>query len=455
MSHDVTTESADATQAEGPIRGTLGGGRILLIWLAANLVVTTLLTGTLFVPGVTFAESALWIVVGTVLGACVLTLIAVMGVRTGLSTMALTKGSFGLRGSIVPALSNLVILMGWSWVQAMLAGISLDYLIYSWTGFSNPALFAALCEIVVVLLAIFGHEGIAKIEPLLGIVILGFMAYVFITAFGQHSLSEYLQLQADPELGMTGLSVFDIVFATAISWTVLSADLTRPARTPRGGATGAAIGYTLSTVLAMMLGAVAISYVLLEGGEAIPFDPTVIIDAFGAPLAIVMFLSVMATNTMVVFGMTLSLQHAFPLKKPLPFVPTAIGVGIVSVIGSTWLGLLDQFTTFLSTIGALFIPVFAVMIIDYYVARRGVYDRDILRHSGGKYWFAGGWNLGAILAWVVGGVTYWVLAFVWLSPVGAALPTVLVSALVYLVWVKATRITAEPGARSRHLAEES
>lgn len=452
MSHDVTT-TEDATQAEGPIRGTLGGGRIFLIWLAANLVVTTLLTGTLFVPGVTFGESVLWIIVGTVLGACVLTLIAVMGVRTGLSTMALTKGSFGLRGSIVPAISNLVILMGWSWVQAMLAGISLDYLIYSWTGFTNPALFAALCEVVVVLLAIFGHEGIAKIEPWLGLVILGFMAYVFIAAFGEHSLSEYLQLQADPELGMTGLTVFDIVFATAISWTVLSADLTRPARTQRAGAFGAAAGYTLSTVLAMLLGAVAISYVLLEGGEAIPFDPTVIIDAFGAPLAIVMFLSVMATNTMVVFGMTLSLQHAFPLKKPLPFVPTAIGIGIVSVIGSTFLGLLDQFTTFLSTIGALFIPVFAVMIIDYYVARRGVYDRDILRHSGGKYWFTGGWNLGAVLAWLIGGLTYWVLAFVWISPVGAALPTVLVSALVYFVWVKATRITAEPGARSRHLAE--
>lgn len=447
------TEVSDATQADAPIRGTLGTGRILLIWLAANLVVTTLLTGTLFVPGVTFGESVLWIIAGTVLGAAVLTLIAVMGVRTGLSTMSLTKGSFGLRGSIVPALSNLIILMGWSWVQAMLAGISLDFIVFSTTGYTNPALFAALCEVVVVVLAIFGHTGIERIEPWFGVVILGFMAYVFGVAFSRHGLGEYVAIHANASLEMSGVAVFDIVFATAISWTVLSADLTRTAGTARAGATGAAIGYTLSTVLAMLLGVVVISYVLLEGGEAIPFDPTVVIESFGTPLAIVMFLSVMATNTMVMYGMTLSLQHALPLRRPLPFIPTALGIGVVAVIGSTWLGLLNQFTTFLSTIGALFIPVFAVMIVDYYLARRGVYDRDILRRAGGKYWFVGGWNIGALVTWLIGGATYWLLAYVWASPLGAALPTLLVSAVVYYFATKVLRIRAEADAVSRHLSE--
>lgn len=408
-----------------------GFGRMLLIWLAANLVVTTLLTGTLFVPGVTFAQAILWTVAGTLLGAAILTSVAVMGVRTGLSTMALTKGSFGLRGSIVPALSNVGILMGWSWVQAMLAGISLDYLVFTLTGSSHPVIFSAVCEAIVVVLAIFGHDAISRVEPLLGLVILGFMAYVFITAFGQYPLSEYLAIQPDPALGMSGLSVLDIVFATAISWTVLSADITRTARSPLAGGAGAAIGYSLSTILAMSLGIVAISYAVLNGQEATAFDPIVIIDSFGAPLAIVMFLSVMAANTMAVFGMALSFQHAFPLKKPLPFIPTTIGVGVVSVIGSTWLGLLDQFTSFLSTIGALFIPVFAVMIVDYYVVRRAQYDEDIKRHEGGKYWFHAGWNIAAVAAWLIGGITYWLLAFVWTSSIGAALPALIVSALTY------------------------
>ncbi|EXF23928.1 purine-cytosine transporter [Nesterenkonia sp. AN1] len=448
------TLTADAEEEQVPLRGTLGGGRIMLIWLAANLVVTTLLTGTLFVPGISFGDSLLWIVCGTVLGAGVLTLVAVMGVRTGLSTMALTKGSFGLRGSIVPSLSNLVILMGWSWVQAMLAGISVDYLIHSWTGYSNPILFAALCQAFVVFLAIFGHVGISRIEPLFGLVIVSIIAYVFAVAFSTHPPAEYFAIAIDPALGMDGALVFDIVFATAISWTVLSADLTRTARSVRAGATGAAIGYTTSTILAMTLGATAISYVLLEGDEAIAFDPTVIIMAFGAPLAAVMFLSVMATNTMVMYGMTLSLQHAFPRRRPLPFLPTALGLGVVAVIGSTWLGLLDQFTNFLATIGALFIPVFAVMIVDYYLARRRSYHREILNHKGGKYWFTGGWNIGAILVWATGAGLYTLLTTVWFSPVGAALPTVLFSGLFYWLWTRIAGISEPQGVESQHLADQ-
>lgn len=432
-------------------KGTLGAPRVLLIWLAANLVVTTLLTGTLFVPGVSFGQAILWIAIGTLLGASVLTAVALMGVRTGLPTMALTRGSFGLRGSMVPAASNIFILMGWSWVQAMLAGISLNYLVELTVGYSNPVLFAALCQTMVVILAIFGHEGISRIEPWLGIGIILFMAYVFIAAFTKQPPSEYFAISPDPEVGMTSLSVFDIVFATAISWTVLSADLTRSAKSQRAGVLGASIGYTASTMLAMSLGVVAISYVVLEGDEPIAFDPVVVIEAFGAPLAVVMFLSVMATNTMVVYGMALSAQHALPRKKPLPFVWTAVVLGVISVIGSTWLGLLDQFTEFLSTIGALFIPVFAVMIVDYYFVRRGAYDGDILKFTGGKYWFRSGWNIGAVIAWALGAITYWVLANYVVIPVGSAVPTLIVSAFVYWLWARIAGIGQGESAASSKL----
>ena len=79
----------------GPIKGSLSAGRITMIWLAANLVVTTLLTGTLFVPGVSWQLALTLIFVGTTIGTVVLVLIGNMGTRTGLSTMSLTKGAFG------------------------------------------------------------------------------------------------------------------------------------------------------------------------------------------------------------------------------------------------------------------------------------------------------------------------------------------------------------------------
>jgi putative hydroxymethylpyrimidine transporter CytX len=408
-----------------------------MIWLAANLVVTTFLTGTLFVPGISWSGALAMILLGTLIGGSVLVLVGNMGTRTGLATMSLTKGSFGLRGSFLPVAANVVTLMGWSWVQAMLAGVTVNFLVEQATGFSSPILFSVLCQLLVVCLAIFGHSGIARVEPWLALVILLFMAYIFTTAFLAYAPGDFAAIPRDTGAGWTPVAVLDVVIATAISWTVLSAEFNRLARTQSAGIVGSGIGYTLSTVLAMALGATAIGYVVLDGGEAVPFDPTVVVAAFGAPLAVVIFLSVMATNTMVVYGMVSSVVNMVPSRR-ITFLPTAIILGVISILGSTWLALLNQFTAFLTVIGALFIPVFAVMIVDYYVVRSRHYGSDILRGKGGEYWYKGGVNVAAVLVWLIGAGASLLLTYVVPSPVGATIPTFVLAALLYLGWAAAT-----------------
>ncbi|MGW9404106.1 purine-cytosine permease family protein [Arthrobacter sp. NPDC055585] len=432
-----------SNEASGPVRGTLSAPRIGMIWLAANFVVTTLLTGTLIVPGVSFGAAVWMIILGTLIGAVVLTLIGNIGTRTGLPTMAITRGAFGVRGSLVPVVANVVILMGWSWVQAMLAGVTVNYAVEQFTGFSSPVLFAVLCQTLVVFLAILGHGGIAKVEPWLAVVILGIMVYVFVSAFTTFTPAEFGGIEVDESLGYTNFMVLDIVIATAISWTVLSADFNRLARSSRAGIIGSGIGYTVSTTLAMVLGATAIGYVILSGDAAASFDPTVIVSAFGTPLAIVIFMSVMATNTMVVYGMVTSVVHA-QVRWKARFLPTSLAVGAVAIAGSTWMALLDQFTGFLVMIGAFFVPVFAIMIVDYYIIKRGRYSRDILRPSGGAYWYTAGVNWAAIVVWTVGAAASYVLTYVWPSPVGATIPAFVLTFVLYLA------VSAGKRARTAH-----
>lgn len=435
----------------GAVRGTYSSGRMLMIWLAANLVVTTLLTGTLFVPDVPYGVVIALIVGGTVVGAAVLVLVGAIGTRTGLPTMALTRGPFGTRGSLLPVAANVIILMGWSWVQAMLAGISLDYIVFLLTGFSSPVLFAVLCQTIVVILAIFGHAGVARVEPWFAAVILAIAAYIFTVAFTSYSPADFAALPSSAEPFYSPGLVFDVVLATAISWTVLSADFNRFARTTRGGAIGSGVGYTLSTVISMSLGATAIGYVVLSGGEAIPFDPVTIIEPFGALFAVAIFLSVMATNTMVVYGMVTTVVNALPGRR-VPFLATALVLGVISIIGSTFFGLLAQFTTFLVTISALFAPVFAIMIVDYYLLKRGAYEPDILRPSGGRYWYTAGVNWIAIGSWAVGAILAYVWAYVWPLPFGATVPAFVVTFVLYLL-LSFPRRTRGAFAEARHLAD--
>ncbi|TFB60689.1 purine-cytosine transporter [Cryobacterium sp. TMT1-62] len=443
----LDTNSDDA----GPVRGTYSLGRVLMIWLAANLVVTTLLTGTLFVPDVPFGLVIALIVGGTIVGAAVLVTVGAIGTRTGLPTMAITRGPFGTRGSLLPVAANVVILMGWSWVQAMLAGIALNYIVASMTGFSNPVIFAVLCQTIVVILAIFGHAGVARVEPWFAAVILAIAAYIFVVAFSTFPPAEFAAIPATLEPFYSPGLAFDVVVATAISWTVLSADFNRFASTTRAGVVGSGIGYTLSTVISMTLGASAIGYVVLRGGDAMAFDPVTIIEPFGALFAVAIFLSVMATNTMVVYGMVTSVVNALPGRR-VKFLPTAIVLGLISIIGSTFFGLLAQFTTFLVTIGALFAPIFAIMIVDYYIVARGSYSADILKAQGGRYWYTGGINWLAVASWVVGAVSAYVWAYVWPLPFGATVPAFLLTFAVYLAFSLARR-SRTPFEPSQHLAD--
>lgn len=336
--------------------------------------------------------------------------------------------------------------MGWSWVQAMLAGISVNFVVAQTTGFSNPILFSVLCQALVVGLAILGHEGIEKAEPWFALLILLVMAYVFVIAFTGHSPSEYTAIPADPSLEFTPVLALDIVISTAISWTVLSGDLNRLAKNQKSGIIGSGLGYIASTVLAMVLGLTAFSYILLDGKDAAPFDPTVLAEEFGWALAIVIFLSVMATNTMVVYGMVNSVVGAQSRTK-LKFLPVALVLGLVSILGSTWLALLDQYTDFLTMIGAFFVPVFAILIVDYYIIKRRTYTRDILRDAGGIYAYTRGVNWAAVLVWVFGALVSYLLTYAFPSPVGATIPSFVASFLLYLglSWRSRTRFAEVAG----------
>src|ERR671916_1904597 len=424
LGHDTVEPGADTER-------TMGFGNTIMVWLAANMVVTTLLTGTLFVPGIPYVQAILIIVLGTLLGVTVLSLVGCIGTRTGLPTMVLSRGAFGVRGGKVPGVLNLVVLMGWSWVQALLAGIAVNYAVETLTGFSSIPLFTILCQSIVVLLALFGHHGIERVEPFIAVVMIGLALFVFYKAFSAFGLSEFVSLPGDPTAGMTAAITFDVVVATAISWTVLSADFNRNAKTQLGGIFGTVIGYTASTSVAMSLGVTAAAYAQLQGGAAQGFDAAALVENLGIPAAIVFFLSVMATNTLGVYGMIMSYLN---LRPQSGFLGPALVIGLISILGATWQGVLNYFLDFLLLIGTFFVPVFAIMLADYYILRRGEYSvRDLLERSGGRYWFMGGFNVPAWAAYVVGAglALYWTR----ISPLsfGATVPVFALTFVLYLI----------------------
>jgi nucleobase:cation symporter-1, NCS1 family len=73
------------------------------------------------------------------------------------------------------------------------------------------------------------------------------------------------------------------------------------------------------------------------------------------------------------------------LQTPYPFAP--------------WQG---SAASFVGLIGATMGPIFGIMMVDYYLIRRGVIDVAALYQEDGEYRYQSSWNPAAIIAFVVG-----------------------------------------------------
>ena len=431
----------DGLAATDASHRSLGLSGTTALWLGANVVVTTILTGMLLVPDLPLLQAMLIVLFGSAIGILPLVMVGLMGQRTGLTTMVLARGSYGVHGAKLPSLVNLLTLLAWSWIQALLAGMSLNYAVEHVTGYSNLPLFTILCETLVLLIALRGHLGIERVERWAAIGMLLLAGAVFYVMADKFEFSALLSMPVEPRNEITPGIAFDIVIATAFSWIPLAADYNRNCRSQGVAAVGTWVGYVVATLLAMGLGATVSGFSVLGGMEQ-TYDPAVLLAGFGfgLPAAIVVFLSVMTTNVMCVYSATLSYLNMRPQTK---FWKPALVIGVLSVAGSQIPGILDNFQSFLLIIGSLFIPAFAVLIADFFLIQRGQYAvDDLLSEEGGRYRYVAGFNPAAFAAYGLGAVLayYWG----WVSPLawGASLPVFLITAASYTVlrrWVLVPR----------------
>src|SRR5689334_19221243 len=123
MSNHESHLAHDNVQPTPMNERTMGLFSSFSLWLGSNVVITTVFTGGLFIPDMSYLTALSVILIGSLVGAIFLTLAGNIGTRTGLPTMILTRGAFGTRGGHIPSLANTIVLIGWSWVQAYMAGL--------------------------------------------------------------------------------------------------------------------------------------------------------------------------------------------------------------------------------------------------------------------------------------------------------------------------------------------
>ncbi|WP_226581027.1 purine-cytosine permease family protein [Halobacillus litoralis] len=406
------------------------------LWLAANVVITSVLTGMLFIPSISYTTAMWAILLGSLIGAIPLVLTGLIGTRTGLPTMVMSRAAFGQRGAVLPAVANTIVLIGWSWIQAYMAGLSLNYAIEYMTGYSNINLFVLLTELIVVAITIYGHRGVEQLEKWVSIAMLILSFVVFFKLFTTYEVGSLLSIPMSENPEVTAIIAFDIVVATAFSWMSSVCDFNRNCTSEKKGMLGTYIGYILASLIAMGLGATVSGFSILSGMEQ-TYDPTVLLSQYGFGLvaAIVVFFSVLSTNVMALYSATMSFMTVIP---KVGFWKPALVMGILCTLGALLKEtLMANFYNFVLLIATMFIPVFSIILVDYFLLKKAEYDaEEIYSNAKGTYMYSKGINIAAFSAYILGAVFAYYFTYITPLVTGATILTFLFSGGLYWVLMK-------------------
>lgn len=399
---------------------------IFVLWSSLGVGLLVLEAGALLVPGLSLLQALLAILVGTAIGTLLLALVGILGSEHGVPTMVLLRSVFGRKGSYLATLFNVVQLVGWTAFELWVIGLAADQVGQALFGVSNRTLWVAIFAVWCTLLALGGPLVVVRewLEKFGIWIVYAVTIWMTIYLFTQYDILALLSRPGTGEMPFW-LGV-DLVAAMPISWIPLVADYNRFVRRSKDSFWGTYLGFALTNIWFYSLGALF----LLTANVSEPTPEhliTAIMAMTGGIVALAVILVDETDNAFAdIYSTAISIQNVFPqFNQRLLIILT----GVIGFIFATILTMSEYFT-FLLLIGSLFIPLFGIVLADYFVVKRW-----------GLVGEAGEWRISALAAWLLGILIYQSIAQ--LAPqIGASIPSFLLTFLVYtgLLWVGQRRL---------------
>ncbi len=384
------------------------------IWGGANIAPINWVLGALgIVLGLGFWETVIVLAVGNAIGVTIFGAFVLMGQRTGVTQMVLSRSAFGRRGAYLPAFFQVIIATGWIAINTWII-LDLGVALLKQLGLPETA----LVKIILVLflmaiqvgLAVLGFYAIRTFEKWTVPVTLVILAAMSIVAWTGGDIQWGFAGKAEGAARWTAISqvMTAIGIGWGITWLAYASDYSRfvPRSVPRkrlflAGALG-------QFVPVMWLGVLGASIATTGTGA----DPAVIIvNTFGALAIPVLFLVLhgpIATNILNVYSTSVS---ALALDIKVRRDVLAMVVGVFATAFTIYLvfegNIAAQLDSWLAGVVAWASPWAAIMLVHFYIIRREDIDIDALYQSpaesrvGDVNWAAVGSLLaGLVITWM-------------------------------------------------------
>lgn len=376
------------------------------------------------------------IAVGSIVIYFLMSAVGNAGVATGVPYPVLARASFGVFGANIPALVRAVVATFWYGAQTSAAAGAIVAFLVRYDAFKNlndgsllgHTPLAVICYLVVwaaqLLIISKGMETVRRFMDFAGPAVWVMMLILAIgLSIKAGTISFTVNMDpaalADLAKNQTGFAVtpgsFAAMMAVAATWVTYFAalylnfcDFSRFAPDKESLRKGNIWGLPVNLILFSLVAAVttASAYkvyneVLLEPGAiAAKFD-----SAFLALLACLTFAVATLGINVVANFVSPAYDFANVAPKSIDFKKggyIAAGIALLLYPLHPW----DNAPSFVNAIGSTMGPLFGIIMVDYYLLRKGHVEVDALytEDAHGPYWYQSGWSMKAIISALIGSV---------------------------------------------------
>jgi NCS1 family nucleobase:cation symporter-1 len=450
----------DHEKEYGAVEAVPTKSRSLSFWdMTATWVGANANNGTWFVGGVVagtaFAGSLAVMFIANPIAYFIMALIGYAGYKVGTSTMALTRPSFGVKGSYLPSLLNVTQFMGWTAVNTFIAAISVSFLckdIFGWPAFGEPGGYKSmllgifLMSLLHIVSIALGHRSVKMIERIGVILVIIFGIWETVVVLQNVSFSDIIHWQPPVDKRMPIGTAMDVMAAFSLAWVTAIAEFTRYGRNKSTATVAPMIGANIGLFWFCFIGIIATIGTAIATGTYDPnnSDPSTIASKMGLGWLAMLVIIITSTTANAVNLMASGISLTNMTKKISPisalWLVTIIAalLTLVPLFLSSFLG---SFILFLDYIGMVLGPLLGIMIADFFFIHKRSYDVSEMETVGGKYWYSKGFNVKAIAVWVIGVILFFALHKqpIFTSVIGTTYPVIVFSGLLYYVLSKFKR----------------
>lgn len=321
-----------------------------LIWFGAGVSIAEILTGTYFAP-LGFSKAVWAILIGHIIGCSMMFAAGLIGGKARRSSMETVKMSFGIRGSLLFSVLNIVQLVGWTAIMiydgALAAGGAWNIGHWVW---------CLIIGALIIVWIIIGIENLGKLNTVAMAALFVLTVILGFVIFGKGSMQA-----VDSSDAMSFGAAVELSVAMPLSWLPLISDYTREAKKP--------VQATLTSVLTY--GVVSCFMYIIGMGAAIftgesDIAQIMVKAGLGIAALLIIVFSTVTTTFLDAYSAGVSSES---IVNGLNGKWVAVAAAVIGTAGAM-LFPMDDITDFLYYIGSVFAPMIAIQIADFFILKQ-------------------------------------------------------------------------------------